>query len=110
MEIGNDPVDFTLKLNNPVTDMNFDGTAKGKLTLDNIKQFTALEPGTAISGLLNADVQFKGNKTMIDKGDYHKVQVSGTANASNVKYVSVVPVQSFRFILSTLALITPFKG
>ena len=88
LEIGNDPLDFTLKLSNPVTDMNFDGTAKGKFTLDNIKQFVELEPGTTIAGLLNADVQFKGNKTMIDKGDYDQVQLSGTANASKVKYVS----------------------
>ena len=50
--------------------------------------FVTLDPGTTITGLLNADIQFKGNKTMIDKGDYDQVQLSGTTNVRNVKYIS----------------------
>jgi len=46
IEVGKDPVDFTLKLSKPVSDINFDGSAKGHFTLDNIKQFTSLEPGS----------------------------------------------------------------
>lgn len=88
IEVGNDPVDFSLNLNKPVSIINFNGTARGRLTLANIKQFVALEPGTALSGMLNADVSFAGNKMMIDNGEYDKININGTANLSNVKYVS----------------------
>src|SRR6185436_12350106 len=59
-----------------------------KFTLDNIKQFTTLEAGTAISGILNGDLGFSGNKAAIDKKEYDKINVNGTASLANVKYAS----------------------
>lgn len=88
VEVGNDPVDFSLQLKNPVSSVDFAGNAKGRFTLDNIKQFTTLEQGTAISGILNADLGFSGNKTAIDKKEYDKILLNGTAGLSNVKYKS----------------------
>ncbi len=88
IEVGNDPVDFSLQLRNPVSTIDFSGHAKGRFTLDNIKQFTKLEPGTSISGLLNADIGFTGNKTAIDQKQYDKVLLTGTAGLTNLKYKS----------------------
>ena len=88
LEVGKDPVDFTLKLNKPVSDINFNGTAKGKFTLDNIKQFVALEPGTSIKGLLDADMSFSGSKADVDKKNYERINASGVVNLANVNYVS----------------------
>ena len=88
VEVGKDPVDFTLNLKHPVSSVEFDGSAKGKFNLDNVKQFTEFEKGTTLSGLLDADVKFAGNKTAIDKGEYEKINTSGTAALTNVKYVS----------------------
>jgi len=88
IEVGKDPVDFSLKLQHPMSSVDFSGTAKGRFTLDNIKQFTTLDPGTIISGILNADLGFSGNKTAIDKEEYDKINVNGTAALNNLKYVS----------------------
>ncbi|MBL7762962.1 MAG: AsmA family protein [Chitinophagaceae bacterium] len=88
IEVGKDPVDFTLQLQHPVSSIDFSGTAKGRFTLDNVKQFTQLEPGTAVSGVLNADLAFSGNKTAIDKKEYDKINTTGTAELTNVKYIS----------------------
>src|SRR6185503_11591321 len=88
IEVGQDPVDFSLKLQHPMTSADFSGNAKGRFTLDNIKQFTTLEPGTAISGILNGDLGFSGNKTAIDKKEYDKITVNGTAGLKNLKYVT----------------------
>jgi len=88
IEVGKDPVDFTLQLQHPVSSIDFSGTAKGRFTLDNVKQFTQLEPGTTVSGILNADLAFSGNKTAIDKKEYDKINTTGTAELSNLKYVS----------------------
>ena len=88
IEVGKDPVDFSLKLQHPMSSVDFSGTAKGRFTLDNIKQFTALEPGTSIAGLLTADLGFSGNKTAIDKSEYDKISINGNAAINNLKYIS----------------------
>ncbi len=88
MEVGNDPVDFSLQLSNPVSTVNFNGSAKGRFTLDNAKQFTKFDPGTSVSGVLNADVQFAGNKKIINDGEYDKMNILGSASLNNVKYVT----------------------
>lgn len=88
IELGNDPFDFSLQLRNPVSSIDFSGNAKGKFTLDNIKQFTELEPGSSVSGILTADLGFSGNKTAIDKKEYDKINISGTAGLNKLKYTS----------------------
>lgn len=88
IEVGKDPVDFSLQLSQPMSVVNFNGAAKGRLTLDNLKQFGVLEPNTTLTGLLNADLKFAGNKTLIDNGDYDKINITGTANLNNVKYTA----------------------
>lgn len=88
IEVGNDPVDFSLQLRNPVSSVDFAGHAKGRFTLDHIKQFTKLDPGTSISGLLNADLGFAGNRSAINKKEYDKITLNGTAGLTNMKYRS----------------------
>ncbi len=88
IEVGQDPLDFTLQLRKPTSTVDFSGTAEGRFTLDNIKQFVHLEPGTSISGILNADLEFNGNKTAIDRGEYDKININGNAIINNLKYVS----------------------
>lgn len=88
IEIGKDPIDFTLKLSQPMSVVNFDGTAKGSFTLDNVKQFVSFEPGTDLTGQLQADVRFAGTKAAIDKGAYDQIKSSGTASLRQVKYTA----------------------
>ncbi|HWI93964.1 MAG TPA: AsmA-like C-terminal region-containing protein [Flavisolibacter sp.] len=88
IELGSDPFDFNLKLSQPVTAVNFSGAAKGKFTLDNVHQFTQLEPGTSLKGLMDADISFIGSKADIDKKNYNKINTTGTVNLSKVSYVS----------------------
>lgn len=88
IELGKDPFDFTLQLRNPVSTVDFAGTARGRFTLDEIKQFVDLEPGTRIGGLLQADLSFKGSKADIDASRYDRIHLAGTAAVSNVAYAS----------------------
>lgn len=88
IEVGNDPVDFSLKIKNPVSTLDFEGKARGKFTLGNISQFTKLEEGTTISGGLNGDLSFSGSKQAIDKEAYDKILINGTASLQEVKYAS----------------------
>lgn len=86
--LGKDPIDFTLQLSNPVTAVNFAGNAKGKLTLGNLEQFMSLPTGTSISGLLNTDMGFAGSRAALNKGEYDKIALNGTADLANVLYKS----------------------
>lgn len=88
VEIGNDPVDFNVLIKNPATVLSFDGSAKGKFNLAHAAQFTSFEPGTTLSGLLSANIAFKGNKTDIDKEAYEKINLSGTLNVADLQYTS----------------------
>ena len=88
LEIGNNPIDFNVLIKNPATVLYFDGAAKGKFNLASVAQFATLEPGTKLSGMLAADISFKGNKAAIDKKEYQKINTSGTFNVSDVDYVS----------------------
>lgn len=88
IEVGSDPIDFSLQLSKPVSAVNFSGSAKGRFTLDNIKQFVTLDPGTSIKGLLNADLSFSGSKADIDQKAYERINTSGSVALSNIQYVS----------------------
>jgi hypothetical protein len=88
IELGKDPFDFTLHLANPTTSADFKGTAKGRFTLDNIKQFTQLDPGTSVNGSLTADLTFSGNKTAIENKQYDKISTNGEVSVANVTYTS----------------------
>ncbi|MEO8823317.1 MAG: AsmA-like C-terminal region-containing protein [Ginsengibacter sp.] len=88
LQIGSNPIDFNVIIKNPATVLSFDGAAKGKFNLATVNQFTTLEPSTQLSGMLSADIAFKGNKAAIDKEEYEKVNTSGTFNVSDVNYVS----------------------
>lgn len=87
-EIGKDPLDFTLQLSNPVTTLDFAGTAKGSFSLDEVKQFVMLDKGTELRGVLSADLEFKGSKAAVDKKDFGKLQFNGSLGLSRVHYAS----------------------
>ena len=88
IEVGQDPVDFSLVIRNPMSTGDFAGNAKGRFTLDNLKQFVKLDPGTSISGSMNADLNFSGYKSAIEKSEYDKVNTTGMVDFRNIKYTS----------------------
>jgi hypothetical protein len=53
-----------------------------------VKQFVALEPGTVLKGLLDADLSFSGSKEAIDKKNYESINANGTANLTKMHYAS----------------------
>src|SRR4030095_5226951 len=67
---------------------DFAGNAKGRFTLDNLKQFVKLDPGTSLSGIMNTDLNFSGYKTAIEKSEYDKINAAGIVDFRNVKYTS----------------------
>lgn len=87
IEIGKDPLDFTLQVNKPLTDLLFSGSAKGRFTMDNVKQFVDLQ-GASLTGRVNGDISFAGDRKSITNSEYEKLQLSGTVSLSEVAYKS----------------------
>ncbi|MBO9631924.1 MAG: AsmA family protein [Chitinophagaceae bacterium] len=88
VEVGKDMADLTLTLLTPASDPAFDGTLKGGFNLGNVGQFYTFGPGTSLAGQVNADMSFKGKKSMIDKSQYDAVQMAGTVQANGISYKS----------------------
>jgi hypothetical protein len=86
VEIGTNPIDFSLSIKTPVSNMVFDGQLKGNFDLASAKQFTTLPAGTNISGSLTGDISFSGTKQAIDKKDYDKIKSSGTLTLKDISY------------------------
>lgn len=88
LEMDNTPLDLRLLVKTPVSDLYVDGAAKGKLDLSKITQFMKLEPGTKLSGLLDADITAKGNMSAIEKQQYERFYAAGTLLVNNLLYSS----------------------
>jgi hypothetical protein len=88
VEMDNTPIDMRLLVKTPISDMYVDGAVKGKLDLSKVTQFVKLEAGTALSGLLDADINAKGNMSAIEKQEYDRFYAAGTLLVSNLLYRS----------------------
>jgi len=102
IEVGNDPVDFSLKLIQPVTAINFNGYAKGRLTLENLKQFDVLPVQIHIMGSVNADAGFSGSQADFKKGEYDKLSITGNAQLKNVSYKTTSQPDELKIPAATL--------
>ncbi|HTN19813.1 MAG TPA: AsmA-like C-terminal region-containing protein [Pelobium sp.] len=79
------PIDGRLFVKTPTSDPYVDMALKGKLDL---KQLTTIFPmkDMTLSGILDADIKAKGNKSSIDKQQYQNFNASGQMLASNFVY------------------------
>lgn len=77
------PFSVTATLNTPLSDMQFDVTAKGKLDLGKIKDIYPLDD-MALNGVVDADMSVSGRMSNIDKGDYDKVMASGNVRLNGM--------------------------
>jgi hypothetical protein len=88
IEFGNDPFDLRLLLQKPMTDRYIDAAAKGSLDLAGVTQFVKLEPGTKLSGTVNADVQAKGNLAVVQQQKPGDFSAKGFLDISKLYYAS----------------------
>lgn len=86
IEVGSNPVDFSLNLKTPVSNPVFDGWLKGSFDLAGVKQFSGLPAGVSVSGVLNGDLKFSGNKQAVDKKEYDKINLSGNLFMKDIRY------------------------
>lgn len=80
------PVDITLAVRTPVSDPDINATAKGTLNLANVSKIYPLGDKTKVSGIVNADMAFKGKISAIEKGAYDQFKASGFVAVDKLVY------------------------
>ncbi|HQW83185.1 MAG TPA: AsmA-like C-terminal region-containing protein [Ferruginibacter sp.] len=88
LAIDNEPFDFRLLVKKPVSNMFIDAAAKGKLDLNQVSGFVKLDKGTSIAGLMNADVNIKGNVKEIENKQFNNFYAAGIIDVNNFNYRS----------------------
>lgn len=88
LQIDKDPFDFRLLVKKPVSNMYVDAAAKGKLDLSQVANYVKLEKGTSIAGLMNADVNIKGNVKEIENQQYTDFYAGGAIDVNKFNYTS----------------------
>ena len=86
-EIKNNPVDFSLKVKNPVSDPYFDGTFIGKINLNHLKDALPLD-SVNMSGVIDANLFAKGNYSDVEAEAYDKIKSDGVVLLTNFVYQS----------------------
>ena len=82
--LAGNPFSLTANVKTPVSDLDFNVAAKGKLDLGKIKDVYPIE-GMNLNGLVNADMSVAGRMSMIDKGEYDRVKASGNVKLNDMQ-------------------------
>lgn len=77
------PFSVAVKLLTPISNMQFDASAKGKLDLGKIKDVYPLE-NMALNGVVDADMSISGCMAYIEKEQYDKVKAQGSVRLNNM--------------------------
>ena len=67
----------TASVATPMSDLAFKATAKGRIDLGAIKDVYPLEEGIHFAGIVTADASVGGRMSMIEKGTYDRMSISG---------------------------------
>ena len=78
-ELGGNPVDLTLNIKTPESDMMVNGSLKCNLDLATVKDVIPLD-NTTITGKINAAIDMMGYMSYIEKEEYEKFKADGNLN------------------------------
>jgi len=101
-DIANNPFDFKILVKTPISDPALDGSIKGIIDFAKLKNAIPMDD-ISISGIINADVLFKGNMSYIDKGEYEKFTSKGNISLKNFKFDSKQMPKAFEVKKSLLS-------
>lgn len=88
VEINDDKLDFHLSAKNPKSKPFIDFAFIGKLDLANISKIIKLEPGTKLTGVLDADITAKGVIPGMEKQKKDQFQSKGNFELKDFQFVS----------------------
>jgi hypothetical protein len=88
IEMAGNPVDVRMLITTPVSDANIDGTVKGKVDLNSVKDIIPMEKDEKLNGVITADLVLKGRMSSIEKEQYQDFNASGNMTIEAMQYES----------------------
>ena len=82
--LAGNPFSLTADVKTPVSDLDFNVAAKGKLDLGKIKDVYPLEDMN-LNGVVDADMSLEGRMSYVEKEQYDQVKASGSLQLSDMK-------------------------
>jgi hypothetical protein len=87
MELGGNPVDMTLNIKTPISDMHVNGNLKVDLDLATVNDVIPLD-STILKGKIKAGLDFMGYLSYIEKEEYEKFKADGSLLINDFIYSS----------------------
>ncbi len=87
VDLGGNPVDMSLNIKTPMSDMYLNGNVKMNLDLATVNDVIPLD-STVLNGKINAALDFMGYMSYIDNEEYEKFRADGLVNISDFQYQS----------------------
>lgn len=87
VEFGSNPVDMSLNIKTPVSDMMVNGNLHMDLDLATLQDVVPLE-NTSLSGRINTAIDFMGYMSYIEKEEYDKFRADGSVRIYDLLYSS----------------------
>ena len=89
MKVGSNPIRAKFKLTTPLSDPAVDADVEGVLDLKELTQaFPMDEEIESLSGIITADFTINTRMSVVESGDYERVNMSGDVKAQNLIYDS----------------------
>lgn len=85
VELGGNPVDMTLNLKTPVSDLHINGNLRMDLDLASISDIIQLD-STVLTGQIKAGLDFMGYMSYLEKEDYEKFKADGSLFITDLVY------------------------
>ncbi len=83
MTMANNPFKMNTLIKMTEADVDMSGNVKGKLDFNSVKDIIPLE-NMKLTGVLTADISFKGKLSDIDNENYEKIDAKGTMQVQNM--------------------------
>ncbi len=87
VDLGGNPIDMTLNIKTPMSDMHLNGNLNMNLDLATVNDVIPLD-STTLKGKIEAALDFMGNMSTIENEEYEKFKADGIVNISDLTYSS----------------------
>ncbi len=84
VQMGNDPIDLSLRLRTPVSDPDIDFALTGRVDLAEVRRTMKLEGVDQLAGVITADAAIQTRLSSLDRGQYDRVNARGTVDIRNL--------------------------
>ncbi len=104
INLGGNPIDFTLGVRTPESDMQFSGTLDAQVDLSTLKDVIIIED-TDMSGVMMANLSWMGRMSAIENEQYEDFNAQGTFQLRNFLYTDaalpyVVEIEDMKMLFT----------